>query len=67
MVALNWGGADARLVMQIFVVGGGGRLRYILEPNSRGLTHLRDGVSAWTHLANSGGRCPPLCGPDTEQ
>ena len=24
------------------------------------------GLSAWTHLANGEGHCPPPCGPDTE-
>ena len=39
-------------------------------PKSRrlgGFPHRRYGVSAWTHLANGEGCCPPLCGPDTEQ
>ena len=42
----------------------------ILRPNSRrqrALHHHRYGLSAWMHLANGKGRCPPLCGPDTEQ
>ena len=30
-----------------------------------GFPHRRYG--AWTHLANGEGRCPPLCGPATEQ
>ena len=41
----------------------------ILQPNSRpgrGLLHCRHRGSTWMHLANGEGRCPPLCGPNTE-
>ena len=39
----------------------------ILQPNSCRFPHCQYGVSAWTHLVNDEGHCPPLCGPDTEQ
>ena len=41
----------------------------IPEPNSCccGRFLHRPGVSAWSYLATGEGRCPPLCGPNTDK
>ena len=38
-----------------------------LQPPFPGSPTAGMGVSAWTHLANGEGSCPPPCGPDTGQ